>query len=552
MSDTVKQFLGRLSAEHKLQAELSASSSETAYKSARVDRHNEGFQPSHRSGDAAIYESWDLMTRRIRDMARNDPFVKRAGNAVATLVVGGGIQSFAEAIDLEALMKPTPSLDDLMAREPFNIESDHHFELWAETGADVHGEKSWAEIQRLAMREMVNTGNGMLIRCQKKRPNQTVLLCWDFVEWEQLDRAKDRPAGERHNKIVNGIEYDSAGRNVGYWIFDAHPFEWIPGSAFASESRFIPAARVTHLFLPDRPSARSGASWLNALMQPARDLDHYLGNELTSAALGALLVAAVKRKDPGKRASLGLGSRDAKQDDTLRWGKGIVADVFTDEQVEVLQSKRPPGSAVPWLDLILHQLAASCDVSYYRLTGNYSKTSYSSTRAAQLDDEIFNHPLQMFFARKIVRPTRVAHDRQMAAMGAFRSVSANEYFRDEADYSLFYLIGSGRPLLDPDKEIKGAAGLLRMRLSTLKEQCGKRGLNWRSVLRQAAIEQEFARRLGLTLDFTDQQGGQPEAPDPEQVEEERQAETVDDNADDHALPLLSSLENRFNGHALTN
>ena len=48
-----------------------------AYDASEVNCLNKEWQPPNISGDAAIRESWELMTGRIRDLIRNDPVLSK-------------------------------------------------------------------------------------------------------------------------------------------------------------------------------------------------------------------------------------------------------------------------------------------------------------------------------------------------------------------------------------------------------------------------------------------------------------------------------------------
>lgn len=51
--------------------------------------------------------------------------------------------------------------------------------------------------------------------------------------------------------------------------------------------------------------------------------------------------------------------------------------------------------------------------------------------------------------------------------------------------------------VDPQKEQKASAEAIASNLSTLSDECGKRGKDWRDVVEQRATEEAFIKSLGL-------------------------------------------------------
>jgi len=469
-----------------------------AYKGAHVHRLNKDWQPQLRSGDTAIDDSWPVLTPRVRDLCRNDAVVKRAKFALRTLAIGPGIATFAAAmLDLET------SDDD------FNFESDTWFERWAEDEADVEGKRSFAELQQDAWDEMVEEGNGFLLRCQDNDPSRSVPLCYQLIESEQLDRNRNQPRTTNQNKIANGVEVDRLNRPVQYWFYDAHPFDSFGTGTMSSP---IPASRVIHCFVPFRPSMTSGISWLSPLVQGAHDLDWYLGNELTAAAIGALLTLIHKKKFPGAGA-LGVedgtgDSQDEHGNSLVKMGRGVTAEIGPEDEISVAESKRPNKDAKPFIELLLRLQAMATGISYVRLTGDYKATSYTAGRAAHLDDEAFIAPLRKMFGRKVCKPVRRAHTAQIVGHGRLKAISAAQFNRQPFRWNALEIQPPGREQLNPEGETDAAAGRLRIGVSTLARECGLRGDNWRRTILQRKRENEFLKRHGVTLDFS-KGGGEP-------------------------------------------
>lgn len=491
-ADTL-DFLGRLTAEHQQAAPAGAPGRafyKSAYKGGTIDRLTRDWLPHHRSGDAAIGESWDLMLSRVRDLFRNEPVMKNMRRAIAKHVIGGGIATYAD------VMADAETPDDL-----FNDESDDLFERWSEDEADAEGRMDWPLLQWTHFNEVVESGESILLKCFDPDPRRTLPLCYQLIEPEQIDQYQNVPRGPDGSKTVRGIEYNKQGRAVAYWIFDAHPYDQYAG--FNPNSQRIPAERVIHSFLPGRPSENRGVPWFSANIQSSRDLDWYIGNEMTAAALGALLTLIIKRKN-GQGTGLGFAGGPECSEDSDPWGnskvklgRGIVADIGAEDSVEVAESKRPSRDSRPFIDLILQLQSMGAGVSKLRATGDYSQSSYTSARGAHLDDQAFFSVLGRWAGRSFVRPVRREHTIQAAAYGLYRTIGAKQFRNQQRNMLRMIVQPPGREQLDPEMETQAAKDRIDAGLSTWREECGLRGRHWRRVAIQQRRERDFFADQGL-------------------------------------------------------
>ena len=504
------------------------SSGREAYRWGRVDRRTEHFQPAARSGDAAIWESQELMNRRVRDQILNNAQAKRIIEALTDLAIGTGIQTFSSPFDpwMDLTRIDMAQLDDSLR---FALEADDLFEEWflEPTQFDASGKLSGPDMQRLAFSECASVGDSLIMRCQCNEPGRIVPLCYQILEREQLDTTVDRPATPGKNRIVNGVEVNAAGREVAFWLFDSHPNDTFSPFASSTKSQRIPASRVIHLYLFRRPSQTVGATWLDAIGQSSFDRDKFIHSEIQSAAKAALLALIAHREHP-HLGTLGLETGDDGTDEygneEVRLGSSPIAiEVGTNEKVEMVESARPTSTANNFIDILDHDIAGGGGISYYTLTGRFEKSNYTGFRGALLVEDAHMRPLQNWFSSRQTLPIRRQFNAMAAASGLYKNLTAAEFVRDQRRWQRFDAIGAGRQLLDPAAETDAAAARLRIGLTTLKLECARLGLHWIKVLRQLAIEGRFATALGVTLDFSKGEGGKVATSEADTADKEEEA-----------------------------
>jgi len=135
------------------------------FRIARIDKMNDHWLPQHKSGDSAVAESWDVATRRLRDLIDNDPTFQKADAQLTSLVIGKGLHPFAAA----------KIGDDGAEDEDYNDESDIWFNRWAEEECDAEGEKTLWEMQKLSFSETTKIGSSFTLAGRnRQRPDSNI------------------------------------------------------------------------------------------------------------------------------------------------------------------------------------------------------------------------------------------------------------------------------------------------------------------------------------------------------------------------------------------
>ena len=513
-----REFLASLERKHRAQDDNSAKgrairSYREHYKLGRLTRARPD-NPPGRSGNAAIWESADLMHRRVRAAYDNNPIFRRCTHVLRDLIVGSGIQAFSDPIDYSFGWKLDKRPENVLIRSlDYALETDESFDLWAcdKNQVDIGGRWDWFWMQRMVIQELILVGSVIVKKCARR--DQDIPFCLQLIEREQINYQYDRPRAGDQNAIINGIEVDRDGREVAVHLWREHPHDGFAAFSQAGfESFRLPKSQYEHIFMGVRPTQTIGATWLNTIGTPTQDRDSFTEAELRAAIKAARLLLVAHIDNPGAGA-LGFedfgGDGDPLGRPELALGNDIVAaEVGKDEKVELIESQRPTDKANNFFDILDHDIAAGTDASYYSVTGRFEKTNQSGFRGAMNFESAQMRPIQEWFGRSFVLPVRRRWNELAVGLGRLRNVTASQFNRERNRYQRFEVYGPGRSVLDPDKETEGSLTELRGGLSTLKRECARRQLHWIKVLRQVALENRIADVLGVALDHSKGQGGQ--------------------------------------------
>lgn len=315
----------------------------------------------YRAGGDAVTSSLAVQTLRniSRDLIRNNGWARNANRVIAGTSVGWGIQA--------------RGMPDEMNRE---------FQRWAKgTGCHARGRLNFYKMQRVIVQTMFQSGGVLLVRRRtgpRPMPLQIDVLEPDYIDMSKSDFAVGKvPQG---NRIRQGIEFDSNGRPIAYWIKDSHPGAMdLPGLT----SRRVPASDVLYVYDVDRPELIHGIPALCAAIVKLKEFDEYSDARLLQAKIAACFGAFVR--DPtGEASTAGLepaGESKLTGVDSLE--PGLIKYLAPGEDITFATPPAPGLGASEFSKEQLREIAAGIGIPYEDLTGDFSNANYSSLRAGR-------------------------------------------------------------------------------------------------------------------------------------------------------------------------
>jgi len=506
-ADTVTQtwldraigFFAPASALRRIRARAAAAVILRHYEGAASGRRTQGWARSGSDANAAAVPFLKNLRNSARDLVRNNGYAESAITTICDHVVGWGI-----------VAKPKPT----------NAKAVVVWEAWAGTTAcDADGRQTFAGLQHLVMRTVVEAGE-VLVRRRLRKPedNLPIPVQIQVLEPDYLDTAKTDVRLPNGGRITAGIETDAIGRRVAYWLFQEHP-----GAAQASlaASVRVPAESVLHIFRQDRASQVRGASWFAPVLLKFKDFDDFDDATLMRQKVAACL--AIVTTDVDGQATP-IGTVDP-------------ANPMIEELQPGAMLNLPPGRAVTVVDppsvrefsdytkTTLRAVATGLGVSYEDLTGDYSEVNFSSARMSRLrhwarvDDWRWRMLIPQF-----CNPVWVwAMELAVMLENGPRTVPVAEWTAPPI------------PMIEPDREGLAYQRNIRTGIMTLSEAIRERGYDPEELLNEMAADNKLIDKLGLVLDSDarqNTQAGLPRQPEPAAAPPPKPAPAAEPDEDD--------------------
>jgi lambda family phage portal protein len=344
---------------------------------------------------------------------------------------------------------------------------------WSESGVDQEGLHDLPGLLVASVRSLVASGETLGQLVTTPRGELRVRL----LSPEQLDPALTREV-ENLQRIIAGVEFDAAGRRVGYHVFPRQADQIVASLQWAPIR--LPAEDVLHLFEPKVPGQVRGSSWLAPVLTTILQIDQLQDALLARANTAALFGGFVT--DPSGTSGLGDGVRDPQQ---LSLEPGILRVLPADATITF--PNVPDAVGTPnLLKHMLRQVASGTGLPYELLTGDLSSTNYSS---AKLGLEAFKRRCKAIRETLLVaRLLRPIWQRWVT----LEVLSGRLYAPDfESDPSPFFAVTFLFPewaSLDPYREAQADTTLLNAGIRSRAEIIASRGRDIADVNAELAAD----------------------------------------------------------------
>lgn len=467
-----------------------------SYQGAEANRLTNHKKPRNQAADSELMGPFgaDALRAWARALVRDNAYAWNVVDTIVSNIIGDGItaQSTYE----------TPDGEDV---ENVNDARDKLWSEWCEV-ADINGELTFAEIQILAQREMVEAGE-VLIRIintpgkEYRGITRPVPLALEMIEADRLslerDTFKTRPARGEGNSVVRGVEIDDKGKPVAYWIYPQHPNS--PYAVMNQVPERIPASEIIHLYRKDRVGQTRGVTWFAPIMSWMRDLGVYVDNEIQASAVASCFGVAIKTDTPAGKlmAPDGENTTDDNGNSFEYLEPAMVVRLKPGESVESINPGRPNSASEPWINLMLRGICAGTGTNYEAIAKDFSKTSYSSSRTSKLEDRPRYKRGQNYIVGHLCYPVWDRFCDAAARVEAEGFPTSTELLENRRGVAPVEWQLPEQEWVDPSSEQNAALSSIENFMSTYQDEIGSRGGSWRAKFYQRAKEDRLRLKLGL-------------------------------------------------------
>jgi len=458
--------------------------------------------PIRAAADAEILSDMGTLVARSRDLDRNTGIAAGAFQTVLDNVIGAALRLSCWP-DYRGLGK-TPEWAESWGRSVESL-----WKSWADTTAiDVAGKLTFTGLTTLVYRSVLQNGEALALPLWIDRPQTSQFkTCLQLVDPDRLSN----PGNMTPTLCLRGgVEMDNYGRPLAYHIrkISTWPAMFFPAiGGIAGEWVTIPAEtdwgrkRVLHIYSPDRVDQTRGKPLLTPVIEQFRMLDSYQRAELQSAIVNALVAGIIETPlDPTTLSEMVGGDANAylaaKNEYRVQLEGGTFIPLYPGDKMVPFAPDRPAPQFAAFSEFVLRQIGISMGLPYEQLMKDYSKTNYSSARAALLES------WRYFTTRRSWLTTYWAQ--QVYELWFEEAVHAGLIDAPDFDnrsvralYTRAKWIGPGRGWIDPVKEAEAAQVRLATGISTLEAECAEQGLDYNDVIDQRAIEKQRLQEAGL-------------------------------------------------------
>lgn len=425
-----------------------------------------------------------ILRERSRVLEMSSPLAAAAVNTTITKTVGSGLY-VKPSIDYEFLGITKE------AAEEWEHTVEREFLLWSESKhCDASSVHNFYEMQDLIFRGMISNGDGFaLIKHRDPTPFMPYSLRLQVIEsdrvctpyggneeWQTYNfNLVEGRNSKNGNRVVSGIEVDTDGKKIAYYICNKYPNEYIriydkvrKWTRVEAYGKKTGNPNVLHLYNATRAGAYRGVPLLAIAIEPLKQLTRYSEAELMASVIASMFTVFVTTNDSSASNPLsGMNNPFAAQNSTeasrprsnvdeITMGNGAITMLEDGERIEIANPSRPNSNYDSFVLSVYKQIGAALEIPYEVLLKSYT-SSYSASRAALLEAAEAFKKRRTYIENDFCQPT---YEMFLAEAVARGRIQAKGFFSDpvirKAWCGAKWNSTATVPVLDPTKEVQAA------------------------------------------------------------------------------------------------
>jgi lambda family phage portal protein len=467
------------------------------------------------SADGELLQDLEILQARTQDLIRNHGLMSGGVQIHLDNIIGSGLRLAAKP-DWRALNQDAE---------------------WAEEWARTTESKFWAYANDIdcnidASQRLQLPG----LLAQGYRSYLTSFEICATVEWlpkrlgrqyhtaiQMIDPARlSNPQGRGdENRLRRGVELGPMGEPVAYWISSALPTDPFPDAGMMTWKR-VPRwtswgrLQFLHIYDAERPGQSRGKHGIVSILAKSKMLEKFEQVTLQAAIQNAMYAAVIESSLDWTSVGNAIGA-SAKSDPVnqyvsqkamfhkegnIRYNGIKIPHLYPGEQLKFTTPQHPTAAFNSFEEAVLRHLAGGLNLSYEQLSRDYSKSNYSSARAAMLEAWRFFMGRRHFIGARFATLIYALWLEEAMDSGEIETPQgAPSFWEAKTAWTRCSWIGPGQGHIDPEKESNSTTVELQNWTTTLEEECAARGRDWEEVMEQRARElRRMSELTGVPVD----------------------------------------------------
>jgi lambda family phage portal protein len=431
----------------------------------------------------------EIVSDRAEDLTANHPHATSCIESMSTNIIGTGLNPQAK-----------PRWKRLgISEEQAGIFAESAEWVWGNwcRRADIGDRLCFQDIQYLAAYSMLMTGEYLILPTMRTYPtwpgDSEVRLALQVLSPHRMATPMDLL---QNPKIRDGVSLGSNGEPAGYYVATPKTGKMSLYMSSADFTRY-PAwighrPGMFHSFhaAAKHPDRVRGVSILAPAMKFFRDLSDYLDFELVGAIVASSFPIFIETSNPYETMA-GFPQENPGTDDT-RYQEvepGQVMYGGPHQKPHVLKNDRPGNTFQGFVETVLRAVGASVGMPYEVVAKDFSKTNYSSARAALLEAWRVYQLYRVWMERHLCQPVwRMVMEEAWLRGELALPKGGPDFYEALAEYTHATWIGPPRGHVDPVKEMKANIEGLKNNILTLSDLAAEQGKDWESQVEQRGRE----------------------------------------------------------------
>lgn len=473
---------------------------DSTWNAASFGRELKNWRSSSGSADSDNLYEKDLIAERSRDLSRNEPVADAIYSAHAMPTVGSGLRPIPDP-DYVALGW-TKEQSDKWRRKVKSLMRAY----FDSTDADITGQNTFGFMTHQVLVSQMMNGGVVILPMYLESPQRSTKLGTTFqlVEIDQLSNPLGMP--DTHH-LRGGVEFGDYQRPVALHIQDQHPGDsfmlaggpptWTRVPMYTEWGR----RQALHVYDPKRIGQSHGIALLAAFMPEFHVLSEYKKAELSATMNNALVAAFVKSNMSSEQIA---GMFDSPKDymeyrekHSPKLEAGATIHMALGDELSAFLPGRPNANYTAFVETVLRQGLASVGLPLESGLRDFSKTNYSSARAALMEAWRVFSTQRQWLVNRFCQPVYELVFEEMVELGMIDDVDHDFLYDNWAALTRAKWIGPGRGWIDETKEADAAGLRMRNRISNLEVECANQGVDWEENLEQLITERNRFAEAGI-------------------------------------------------------